>query len=115
MIEPVGVTLGAVGLIAPAVQACWAAYGAYRELEAFGTDYRISLRRLRSQRERLELLMRLKLGEIVLKGETDWNSFCETVVGELVTIKDMFAECNRLIRLMEPQRTYLPSIVCIVC
>ena len=115
MVDPVGATLGAVALIAPAIQACWAAYVAYRETEAHGKDYRVSVRKLRSQRERLDLLMQLKLGDISLSGERDWDSFCEAVVGELVMIKNRLEECNKLRRLLGPQRTYMPSIIYDLC
>lgn len=99
--DPVGATLGSIALMAPAVQACWSAYGVYTRTDGYGREYRLALRKLRIQREILEGLMRLKLQDLILEDPKDGRPLMEAIVGELTTIRTNFAICSKLIEKLE--------------
>ena len=66
MVDPIGVSLGAIGLIQPAIQTCYQAYKLYKLTEDFGEDYRSASRKLNRQWVMLDELSKLKLSALVL-------------------------------------------------
>ncbi|MCJ1384074.1 hypothetical protein MMC17_007190 [Xylographa soralifera] len=95
--EATGLTLGGVSLLAPAVQACWAAYGIYTNSQNYGREYQIAARKLMGQRQILESLMLLQLEDLDLEDPKDGQPTMETILAELAAMRTNFEIYQKLI------------------
>ena len=95
--EAGGVAIGAVAMLAPAVQACWGAYGVYQGSTEYGRDYQLALRKIMAQRLILEGLMRLRIEDLLLEDPKGGEPLMKTILGELVTMRNNFETCSKLI------------------
>ena len=44
--EPIGIALGSVAIVAPSLRACLSAYGVYNKSGEYGREYRVAVRKL---------------------------------------------------------------------
>ena len=93
----IGVTLGAVAIIGPAVQACWDAYGLWSDTKVYGQEYQLAVRKLRSQRVILETLLNLRMDRLTLEDPPQGPPIFEAIRGELINMKQNFEICRDLI------------------
>ena len=95
--DPVGITLGAVALLGPAIQACWDAYGVWDDTKEYGHEYQRAMRKLRSQRVILETLLRLEKDKLMLEDPPEGPPIFEAIQGELISMAENFETCREMI------------------
>lgn len=100
MVEPVGATLGAAGLLRPIFDTCRDLYKGYQLTRAFGKDSNRANCALKVQTARFEEISRWKLG--YLRKPMDPNDpqdpITKAVRDQLVLMKGYFDEINRLLK-----------------
>jgi hypothetical protein len=73
MVEPVGTTLAALGLLQPVFMTCRSLHRDYQLTQSFGDDFDIAQRRLSIQYARFEGMSQRKL-RFVVNSVDPWNS-----------------------------------------
>src|ERR1700712_293437 len=98
MVEPVGVTLGAVALLAPIYDTCDRLYHGYRLTRAFGQDFWIVQLELEAQWCRLDVTSRKRLIDLESPIRADDADFeaTQTIIKVLSLIKTQFELSNKL-------------------
>lgn len=100
MVDPVGITLGAVGLLAPIYDTIDRLYHGYKLTQAFGTDFLIVQLELEMQYCRLEVTSRKRLVDLKPPIEANDPGYAatQTVVKVLSLIKTQFELSNKLMK-----------------
>ena len=102
MAEAIGLTLGALGILEPAIKGCLEAYSIYQLTETFGQDFLEYTRRLNGQRARLKEWSQwtLYLPSVPLNDD----SLVSTIHHELVAMRLEFQQCSRIMAKYSSQR-----------
>jgi len=108
MVEPIGITLGAVGLLAPIYDACSRLYHTYKLTESFGSDFQVAELQLRMQYCRLDVTSRKRLLDLENPIDSDNAKHASTqvVIEVLSLIKSQFELSSKLIRKYDKSGTF---------
>lgn len=97
VVEALGLMIGGVALVDPAIRACFTAYEKYKLTEEFGSDYMKVFRSLGGQAARLETLSNMGLLLLVEIPPADGQTET-TIKTELAAMKTNFELCHGLLR-----------------
>lgn len=116
MIEPVGVTLGAIALLFPIYDACDRLHHGYSLTRSFGPDFQVVQFELEMQWCRLDVTSRRRLTDLENPFQTDDAEHPQTrsVIKALSLIKKQFELSNKLIEkyLVKGRVPVMISLMC---
>lgn len=111
MVEPVGITLGAIGVFATLLDTCNRAYAAVQIMKSFGQDFQTLWRRLHGRRTQLFLLMSTDSADLERPPRPDdpLDETTKAISEQLEELALQFEECEKLIaasvgKLRQPSR-----------